>query len=289
MRTARRPCHEASPKRSRRRNDRCTVDDRADHVAQSHRVRQLGEVDVDTVRMLRHPRAEAPEDPGGAGADHRQPQQLDVGVIESETDGLDDRVRPRHGAEVAREVDVQQLHRRPSDTSIHSARRRLVEAGMGSRSRVFIGHLPAGAAVGSSGVLASLGARDEGQRKADCVDDVRRRARRWVDCRRPTGGGVDGRGDLHRLGDPRLPRPAGCVDEEPGRREDRRRCRTTSPIPKSAGRPGGCVLESGVVVGATERRPSGDRRDRARRQAARRRHPEHRRAAPAGRHRSRRS
>ena len=91
---------------------------------------------------------------------------------------------------------------------------------MGSRSRVFIGHLPAGAAVGSSGVLASLGTRDEGQRKADCVDDVRRRARRWVDCRRRAGGGADRCGDLHRLGDPRLPRPAGRVDEEPGRRED---------------------------------------------------------------------
>ena len=109
--------------------------------------------------------------------------------------------------------------------------------------------------------------------------------------------GVGGRGradhrahrrrHLDRLGHPRLPRPAGRVDEEPGGREDG----DDPALPRRPRRPPAGVAEPRWRRrrGRPSRTPAtvADRRAAAPGKAARRRHPERRRPAPEGGHRRR--
>ena len=95
------------------------------------------------------------------------------------------------------------------------------------------------------------------------------------------------RRDLDRVGHPRLPRPAGRLDEEPRRPRRPRRSSTTSPTPRSASTRGrtGSTARCGTPspTPGTTRSPSSSRRARA----AHARHPERRRAAPRRRDRRR--
>ena len=276
---------------------------RARREGEPERAGGLDQVELVAVRVGGQAIGEATQQPGRRRTEDAEPEQLDVAAVRVVAGVLDDRVDPRAH-------DDQRRDRRRD--AGRGAGRAVAAPGRGPRiERRFGGTGRGGGRVAQewSGHVASLGCVGGrcgrgGHGRRGCVHEERwngKIAGMDEDCRRWTselaagprvGGTVVAdrrahrRRDLHRLGHPRLPRAERGVDPQPGGREGRRRCSTTSATRR-------CVALVAEAVALdqlrsrAQRRPPRPGRARAAGRLRGDRHPEHRRAAPEGRERAR--